>query len=556
MVKCLLFSLPEARPQRCARSSCLRRLIAVTVVLHLARVCVITEASAFHPASVKAGGAPRPSVVTSISAVTVENRRAPTQANSGGSTGRHVERVVHLTCFDDRPDLLIDTDVFESSQGDDANGGGGGLCCRGLATALRSACAASRLVPGDPLAASAAPVGRGFCRDFSRGLKEYEDDWTLRCAERIAEVPSDSKDAVDRRVIVGDGGGDVSRPLRARYYLAEPVFAEREPATDLSGRAAGVGRFAVQYAAVESAEGGGGRYEGVGGRWYSDAPSPFRLSPSFLRLLHRDEGGQKFSELKSPSADFGGILNGSFSSILFADGGMHRRYQHTLMLSIPSVHVSTSSHTMTRLSGTAFIFLPLSEGVYIDADEPFQDSEGRCKVMELMGGKDGSCDVAFVQVARTAIDIEQPSFASPQYVVAFSISFSTEANGELRHAVLGAEGKLGIHVEFSNSLHVRYQLPISEETTVKDVFIPVYVPNLILDSAEIRLEAPDQMANKVYLFHGESEIPEEEISNDSTLQSAAGFNADYWPVALITMLSSILGAYVMIRDLSQISIWL
>ena len=74
----------------------------------------------------------------------------------------------------------------------------------------------------------------------------------------------------------------------------------------------------------------------------------------------------------------------------------------------------------------------IGSGIFIDLDEPFSSNGNVCALYEAGSSSSGSCDV-LVDPMNYVIDIEQPSFVSPQNIVGFNISLkldsSTKDNG-------------------------------------------------------------------------------------------------------------------------------
>ena len=146
-------------------------------------------------------------------------------------------------------------------------------------------------------------------------------------------------------------------------------------------------------------------------------------------------------------------LRGDVEGVLSDDGGMHRAYRQRMRVFLDVVPEEVG-HKRYRSIVNATIFLPISESVFVDADDPFLvryhernsgSTEGSSCGMSIsfLGDRDDTddndndttsittttirygsssnhlpskCDIEFVNPGT--IDIEQPSFASRQYVVA------------------------------------------------------------------------------------------------------------------------------------------
>ena len=155
----------------------------------------------------------------------------------------------------------------------------------------------------------------------------------------------------------------------------------------------------------------------------------------------------------------------------------------------------------------ATILLPITESIFIDADDPLLTMEcdanngasvyckvyiigssgkinNNCsdddeKIMEKQQNKKHStpstaeaqlsssyCNVQFVH--PEVIEIEQPSFASRQYVVAYQVSATLDFDFLDMTSSSLSQDKLEIAIEYGTTLHIRYPAPIVSPLTKDD----------------------------------------------------------------------------------------
>ena len=267
-------------------------------------------------------------------------------------------------------------------------------------------------------------------------------------------------------------------------------------------------------------------------------------------------------------------MKGSVEGTLSSEEGMHRSFHQTMRLSLvdlPQITSSSSGSSGHRVNINATVFLPIMESVFIDADDPLimefgsSSPEGvscRASVINsaVMIQKSAStCNIDFVH--PEIIDIEQPSFASRQYVVAYQISVMLDLSFE-HHNASGIESKgkaLEIVVEYGTTLHIRYPPPISANTGGGLDSIVIQQPMLNSASASI---GGDENAESdeatYYMLQTASEAAATSLPpppNPIIIHVAAGLDSDYWWVTIVTMSSALIGGFLLIKSLDSVSIW-
>lgn len=263
------------------------------------------------------------------------------------------------------------------------------------------------------------------------------------------------------------------------------------------------------------------------------------------------------------------LIIGRVNGELSADGGMHRAFHQRLTLLVnPKVAQSWDSKQL-RFDINATVLLPLMENIFIDADDALlveYDSVSSdsitCRTSLLSeNNRDihAKCNIEFI--TPQTIDIEQPSFASQQYVVAFqihaSIEFSTVASMERMQ-------QMQLLFEYGTTIHTRYQLPLSIDGKNNELrgIMPVAIEQPVLYTATARLL--DRKGSEAMQFFVLDTATLTESSQDSyepttpiplVINVAVGVDDDYFLVTSITLLSALIGGFIVIRSIDLVSIW-
>ena len=324
-------------------------------------------------------------------------------------------------------------------------------------------------------------------------------------------------------------------------------------------------------------------------------------------------------------------MKGRVEGALSNDGGMHRSFRQRVHLSLDVSSNAAAANTPQMMKINATVFLPLMETVFVDADDPFivnydvGSKEGSsCKVSvgddaaKHRHGNDGNggggndedginsifyattseCNIHFL--ASETVDIEQPSFASRQYVVAFqldaTVQLSYESHDSVKTSSLSSSAKesmgaLQIYIDYGTTLHTRYQLPIgptiennesdtcinigsSGSVAQKDLrgFVPIVIQQPILYSASVSTteERVSSSTDKRF-FNQRIHVLRTDLSssgydvdgehiyttppNPIIIHVAAGFDDDYWWVTLATMSTVLFGGLVLMKSMDLVSTW-
>jgi len=295
-------------------------------------------------------------------------------------------------------------------------------------------------------------------------------------------------------------------------------------------------------------------YKGV------DTFSPFHLTGFMPSGLHDEDTERSSFPLL-------GIAEGSLSN----EGGMHRSFGQTVHFSF--LDLPNNNEARYRMNLNATVLLPITESVFIDADDPLiveytKDSPDGIKCRAKFASKGASaldtstleneCNIQFT--SSEVIDIEQPSFASRQYVVVHHISASMEFDYSHHEGTEGFE----FLIDYGTTLHIRYPSPILNQTGVfEGGLVPIVIQQPVLYSAMANVQCLtlDCSFDRKYIL--QTDVSASEFSTDKKLDIpqpvvinvAAGINADYWWVTLITMSAAVVGGIVVIKSMDSVSQW-
>ena len=281
-------------------------------------------------------------------------------------------------------------------------------------------------------------------------------------------------------------------------------------------------------------------------------------------------------------------MYGDVEGILSSEGGMHRNFHQKLILSLDNISSNTcgngapseeadscedsSSHQQININAT--VLLPIMESVFIDADDPLLVEYGNdsppegiaCKVSlldeeqktkEVSSSSSSKCEIQFIH--PEVIDIEQPSFASRQHVVAYQISASLDF-------VPPKEGdELKIAIDYGTTLHIRYPSPIGLNDEIGDNgLVPVVIQQPTLYSASAAtINGDDDASNEEQRYRLQTDVTSPSFDetkssippNPIVIHIAAGSDDDYWWITVGTMSSALIGGLVLMKSLDSVSIW-
>ena len=301
-----------------------------------------------------------------------------------------------------------------------------------------------------------------------------------------------------------------------------------------------------------------------------DLPDYGVVSYSPFHLVDFMPGGReamKLGQVANTDHSLVSFMYGRVNTTLSSDGGMHRAFRQRVALSLNGIETAQYIEaTKFRMEINTNVLLPLMESVFIDADDPliaeYDDSPEpilcRTSILdhESLVSK-SKCGIKFI--SSETIDIEQPSFVSRQYVVAFqlnaTIEFSTNNLSEL------LEQKIQIGLDYGTTLHIRYLSPTSNQTGVLDglngmVPIAIHQPTLY-SSIVFLMEGVSGSEVQYFLLNNDAAPPE--VQRESTIQEpitihvAVGLDGDFWWVTTLTMLCALFGGFIVMRSIDSVS---
>jgi len=200
----------------------------------------------------------------------------------------------------------------------------------------------------------------------------------------------------------------------------------------------------------------------------------------------------------------GPSFSATVHSSLSPDGGMHRLLYHDISIDCPE-----ETNGSFQASLTLLIFV--TEYFFVDMDDAF-----------LINSE----NVSLASISNELIDIEQPAFVSPQHVMATKVDMEGICNDSFQYKV-------------ATKLHVRYP-PLT-----KSGFVNVAFPAPLIISGEL------QSKHETYTLRYNEITWQPPIH----VQVATGYEGDYYWVGLVTILTSLVGALILLRDLAKVSKW-
>ena len=280
----------------------------------------------------------------------------------------------------------------------------------------------------------------------------------------------------------------------------------------------------------------------------SNGQSPFHLSDNLqIHIPNLDQ--QQINEKKNHVA-----VASIISSALENKGGMHRLYHQKVHVVSPSFHSAPKNKKresyVFHSFGTIILFLPISDGIFIDVDDPLLLQPSSCNLHPILEQNDASmkydstsfCEVSLDKDDATTIDIEQPTFASPQHVLVFHLKF--EVFGTIHTSKKGQQrNKIMFDMDFSPSLHLRYPIP-NQSTNYQTVYLAKPFINSGIYNSHLGLHT-----------HSYPIIPNHDHTRGITVQVPTGLYSHFFIVSATTTSISILGTLVSLRYLSKVSVW-
>jgi len=383
--------------------------------------------------------------------------------------------------------------------------------------------------------ASTVDEGREKCCDDLHRSGLIRPDSKKYCFDHIALVPDVSTFAG------GKQRGDYTGRVSPSFYLAkdEDVVINSETIT-LTGSYHQIWQLKVH----EDAE----RATFRDGFNVVQALSPFHLA-GFV-----SDGGGTAGESKGA-----GVFpsEGKAVGAISPSGGHHRPFHQKIYLSLDTLSAASDKKYQMNINATTL--LPIMEDIFIDADDPLlvEYASGSLKGVycgvsidnEMVKIFSSTCDIRFVH--SETIDIEQPSFASRQYIVAYEVKAMLDVSFGQNSVDFMKE--LEVVVSYGTTLHLRYPPPITNENNQAiNGLVPVTIQHPVLYAASMSLEDKYENTNTYYAFQPDAIL---NSPHPIIVRAAAGLDSDYWWTTVITMVSALVGGLVLINSFDAVSTW-
>lgn len=239
-------------------------------------------------------------------------------------------------------------------------------------------------------------------------------------------------------------------------------------------------------------------------------------------------------EEEETSKDTDTTISAQFESVISQSGGMHRTMDHTLSMDASS----TSLVTLQELE--AFFLILVPKDMFMDAEDAF--GEHRWKVQGLLGDYNHTLELRSDQV----IDIEQPSFGSPQHAVVVRLHLQAPKNA----------ASIALNISFSTKIHLRYPSPVGHASSLYQPVVlipPVLMGGTLKDETDtIVTISPTFSKPHLLQFLFSSPTSTDGALEFLTTQVASAPEDDFAWVATLTVLFSVLGAAYLGYETSMI----
>lgn len=294
-------------------------------------------------------------------------------------------------------------------------------------------------------------------------------------------------------------------------------------------------------------------------------------------------GVQDWKRVISPfaanSEDGNCKMTAALHSHISSSGGMLRKFPQTIRLRGHFLSYNQSMQSNYKLNGKILLHLPISEGTFLDLDDPFQDDiQEPCSLLQpddsesSLNDANVTCHVSVISpstarddfnpIVTGVIDIEQPSFVSPQHVVLIQLDFQIEFSSFPVHS---QEVLVDLNFHLVPLIHVRYPMPIDDKT--KDRIISLFIPTPFFYEADLQLTTDEEYDEKDKILipicfdytHNEKSYAEDRSLKSFYpiyIQVASGYDSHHDYVAIITTLVSLFGALKLLNSLSRSSHWI
>ena len=224
------------------------------------------------------------------------------------------------------------------------------------------------------------------------------------------------------------------------------------------------------------------------------------------------------------------------SSILSGEG-MHQTFHNEIQIFLDKKNQEKSKNLETINNGFVLFLMPISEHYFIDMDDPSPHEKNfGCQIYASPASHmPYECQIQMIINDEQRMDIEQPSFVSPQHIIALNISFYSNhrINNEKAHYL-----KFPLRLSFDLTLHLRYLEPIA-------TYMNITVPSPFVYCGEFQ----DASNHNIYRFQSHDNM----IKTKQIISVCTGSSDHFWIVIIFTGLAGLIGAMLTIKFISQLS---
>ena len=482
---------------------------------------LLLASAAAPPTAINHPQPPQDTSSTPTVAVTVQR---------SATTSKSSYVIAHAVCFGDSNNVPACEEDDPIDDGDSVEIAAT-ACCDAMKRAVRFLCLQIQTNTGEGYmydSSSFLLVNHSICRglDTSADDSTVATSWEQSCTEHIASIPNYYSPGVEFGILEDE--------LMAPTHMLS-IWEEETGSASISagGGTSGDDDAATLHTCSFGLIGEQFVWDEMnGGRWHSSTSSPFLISSL------EDDADAFLTPEQSSS------IPARIIASLSESGGMHRSHNHRVVLSMGEVIGAGGSEA----KGNVTVLLPLSEGLFMDIDDALQN-DGECTITS-MGGE---CKAEMIDLPRgVVVDIEQPSFASRQHILAIRISFQLR---DLHHQSHLPD----VALEFTSNLHLRYQEPLltTEMEKRNGRMVPVYIPSTFVGGGYTVVVKKDGQGGSdgdrtaVYYSINGGQVQR----NARIVEAATGHDGDYGFVVAATLFSSVFGSFVMIREFSVVSRW-
>lgn len=225
-------------------------------------------------------------------------------------------------------------------------------------------------------------------------------------------------------------------------------------------------------------------------------------------------------------------------------GGMHRDLRHRITIKTASRSNIKEEHNSSSTAKISMIMaLHILSDLFVNVEDLFR--------FETSG-----ISAELVPTENVIIDQEEPAFVSPPH--GLLVHVTVEQSAVAAAAAIAAATTATF--EFVTMLHVRYPLPFSANETDSFRLVVLPPPRLLIATLVWGDRDPDadvMYENVHILFSPPNSAPHQQQDQRRLLSLwvAAGHQADYQFTLGITLLTAVVGAIIMLRDISRVASW-